>query len=490
MIIKKDPTTIQSYLEDSSNLKGGHADKVLIPDNIGELSAALKTANDSRTPVTISGSGTNTTGSRVPMGGVVISLERFNKIYEISKSLKKARLESGVMVEDFKTACEKEGLFYTAHPTERTAMMGGTVATNASGARSFKYGPTRRYVKRIKMALADGEIFDLKRGEIFLTKKNHIFSLPGGRKISIPIPGYVMPKVKNSAGYFARDGMDLLDLFIGQEGTLSVIVELDMELIAKPRKIFSAILFFRDEKISWNFAGEARAGTNLIDALSIEYFDANSLGLLRRKSGAIPAWAKAAIFIEQGIDEAGGYEDNVIAAWTGLMDKHGLSVDATWVAMGATESDNFIKLRHSMPEAVNDIVRKRGYQKLSLDIAVPEDKFMEMINFYYTNLRGSGLDYLIFGHIGECHLHMNILPNSDGELIKGKELCFKCVKKGTSLGGTVSAEHGIGKIKHKYLECMYGKDGIMDMARIKKALDPNCILGLDNIFPKEILKEV
>ena len=165
MLIKKDQNSIKSYFEDSSNLKGGYADSVVIPENIDELSEFVRKANRDKLPVTITGGGTSTTGSRIPFGGVVISLEKFNKIIDVSKDNMCATAQSGVLVEDFKSACEAKGLFYASHPTEKTAFLGGTISTNASGARSFKYGPTRKQVKRLVMVLATGQIFEIKRGE-------------------------------------------------------------------------------------------------------------------------------------------------------------------------------------------------------------------------------------------------------------------------------------------------------------------------------------
>jgi len=170
-----------------------------------------------------------------------------------------------------------------------------------------------------------------------------------------------------------------------------------------------------------------------------------------------------------------------------MISKHNASLDNTWVAMTEREADKFNQFRYSIPESVNEIVRSNGFRKLSADIAVPESGFSAMMNFYTDTLKAGSVEHVIFGHIGECHLHVNLLPRNEKELKISEEICLAFVKKGVLLGGTVSAEHGIGKTRHKYLEEMYGRRGILEMARIKKAIDPNCILGLDNIFPKEIL---
>jgi D-lactate dehydrogenase (cytochrome) len=492
MLIRTDPDSIRSYLEDSSNLKGGHADKVVVPSGIAELSSVLREANAARTPVTVSGGGTGTTGSRIPFGGIVISLEKFNRIVSVSPENMSATVEAGVLVEDLKKACESKGLFYTCHPTEGTATVGGTVATNASGARSFRYGPTRRYVRRIKMALADGEIVEVRRGETSVRLSDKSIRLPGGRVIAGRIPSYRMPDVKCAAGYFAKDGMDLVDLFIGQEGTLSVIVEAEVGVVKKPERIFSAFAFFRTEEDAWAFAGEARGlskrskgDVGAIDALSIEYFGSGALDLLRLKSANVPETARGAIFFEQ--EAVSGGIDRTAEAWLSLIARHNGSPDETWAAMNEKEADGLSALRYSIPESVNDIVRRNGYQKLSTDIAVPEARFIEMMKHYRDSIAAGGIHHVVFGHIGECHVHANLLPRSPEEAGRAGEMVLGFVRKGVALGGTVSAEHGIGKIKTKYLEEMYGRAGIEEMARLKKAFDPTCILGLDNLFPKELL---
>ncbi len=489
MIIKTDKDTIHAYLEDVSNLRGGNAERVLIPESEEELSRLLKKADSERTPVTISGGGTGTAGSRIPFGGIVVSMERLNKIHNISGESMSAVVEAGVLVDDLKNACERKGLFYTSHPTEKTAFVGGTVSTNASGSRSFKYGPARDSVKSLRMLMANGCAIEIRRGEHFLTKEDPSIRLPGGEAITFPFPSYRSPDIKNSAGYFIKDGMDAIDLFIGQEGTLSVITKVEVALAKMPSKILSCFVFFAKEEDAWGFAETARdiskKGGQGLEALSIEYFDDNALRFVRAKNGNVPAGSRAAIFFEQEISESN--EDLLLSKWLELISRHNASLDDTWVAMNDEKADEFTKLRHLVPESINELVRRSGYQKLHTDIAVPPPRFREIMDFYMETFKANNLAHTIFGHIGECHVHTNTLPGTELELLRAKETVLSLVKKGVALGGTISAEHGVGKTKREYLEIMYGKNGILEMARIKKALDPNCILGLDNIFPRELL---
>ncbi|MBP7056851.1 MAG: FAD-binding oxidoreductase [Candidatus Omnitrophica bacterium] len=494
MIIKRDPDIIKGYLEDTSNLKGGFADAVMLPENIMELSDLVRESNNKKTPMTVSGGGTATTGSRVPFGGIIISLEKLDSIREVSVEKMSCLAQSAVLVDEIRTECDKKGLFYPSHPTERSATVGGTVSTNASGARSFKYGPTRKFVKALTMVMPTGEVFSLRRGERFLPKGDAVIELPGGKRVVIPIPDYAMPATKNAAGYYAKDGMDLIDLFIGQEGTLSIITDVELGLVRKPEKIFSSFVFFTDERDAWDFAAEARdisrasnSGPKIpgISALSIEYFDANALRLLSLKNPNVPASANAAIFFEQEVTSK--TEAFIVDMWLKLITKHGASLEDTWVAMTEEDVEVFNSFRHSIPEAVNEIVRRNGFQKLSTDIAVPDDKVREILGYYSKTLKECDMDHVVFGHIGENHVHTNILPRSEKENEKARKIVIDFVTKGVALGGTVSAEHGIGKIKKRYLEIMYGTEGVRSMARIKKAMDPNCLLGLDNVISKDVL---
>ena len=161
MITKTDD--FESYLTDASNMQGGHASKLFIPESVEEIQAILKEANAQSIPVTVSGARTGTVGGAVPFGGYIISTERLNKIKSIDREARTAVVEPGVILRDFQKAVEAEGLFYPPDPTEWSCQIGGTVATNASGSRSFKYGATRHYVNQLKVVLADGDILRLSR---------------------------------------------------------------------------------------------------------------------------------------------------------------------------------------------------------------------------------------------------------------------------------------------------------------------------------------
>src|SRR5215217_2626326 len=168
MQTKSNPDEIQSFVSDASFIRNGHADRVVLPENIEEISAILAEANRARLPVTVSGAGTGTVGGRVAFGGIVLATDKLNRIKSIVHEEPGgfAVVEAGVVLADLQRAVDREGLLYPPDPTERGCFIGGNVATNASGARTFKYGPTRNYVSRLKVVLASGEVLDQRRGEV------------------------------------------------------------------------------------------------------------------------------------------------------------------------------------------------------------------------------------------------------------------------------------------------------------------------------------
>ena len=469
MHVKSNPDEIQSFLSDASFIRGGHADRVVLPENVDEVAEVLAAANRDRTPVTVSGAGTGTVGGRVAFGGIVLATDRLNHIKSIEVNEGgggRGVAEAGVILSDFQRAVDQKGLLYPPDPTERGAFLGGTVATNASGARTFKYGPTRNYIERLKLVLASGEILDLRRGD----------------KIrEIRVPAYARPATrKNATGYFVAPNMDAIDLFIGSEGTLGVICEIEMRLVPKPQGLLSGVVFFPTEADVLAFVSDARA----LDARAIEFFDDQSLNFLREKYHDVPSGAAGAIFFEQETTES--TEEPVLNEWLALLDKHHAFADS-WFATNEQDQARLREFRHQLPVLMNEWFARYRQRKVSTDMAVPDEAFPGLFRLYQETLRASGLRYTIFGHIGDNHVHVNILPRDEAGGAHARELYIKFLKYAASVGGTLSAEHGVGKLKRDYLRFFYTDDQLREMAAIKRHFDPNGILGRGNIFAEDLL---
>lgn len=480
MLLKTDPSIIASYFEDHSGLRGGTADLVCFPERDDDVAAFLRESSEKKRPVTIAGAGTGVTGGRVPFGGAVLSLELMNRIIDVRSNADgtgTAVVDPGVAIQALKAAADEQGLMYAPDPTEPTAWIGGNVATNASGSRGYKYGPTRRYVQALRVVLSTGKILNIRRGQF--TADNYVIHHPA---FTLQAPRYRLPNIKNAAGYYAAPDMDLIDLFIGQEGTIGVITRIEVGLLPARRDILAGIAFFHEERSSWGFVQAAR---HAVDALSFEYFDRFSLDLLRGDYPNIPAAARAAIYFEQEVSPE--TTDAAVEQWHRLLTAAGARMDEVWFSAHPGEQKLFREFRHALPEKVNEIVKRTGLPKVGTDIAVPAACFEPMMNAYRTAFESSGMQHLIFGHIGECHLHANILPSTEEQYVRSRVLYQRLAAAAVELGGTVSAEHGVGKLKHPFLEAMIGRDGMREIARVKAALDPACILGRNNIIPDSLL---
>ena len=487
MIIKTSPDEIEAYITDASNFRG-NCDAVYIPESCEDIQEILRTANQNKTPVTISGNGTGLTGARVPLGGILISTEKLNKIIKINNKEKYVIVEPGVILDNLQKEVEKQGLLYPPDPTEWNCFIGGTIATNASGEKTFKYGPTRDYVEELQIVLATGEIIELKRGREKAKGSELVLQTNRGEKIVINIPDMHLPQVKNASGYYLKKDMDAIDLFIGSEGTLGVITKIKLRLVGYPENILSSIIFFDSEDNALSLIEEARAisfetrreRTCAIDALALEFVDRNSLDFLREDFTQIPENAAAAVWFEQ--ETTKDNDENLFNEWAKLIAKHKGNTETAWFAFSAKDKKNLEEFRHSVSAKANEFIARKNVRKLGTDVAVPDEYFRKFYKECKNLTNNSGLKFIAYGHFGNSHLHLNMLPINEEEYQKGKEIYKQICEKAIQLKGTISAEHGVGKLKTEYLIMMYGSENIKKMAEIKRTLDPNWILGRGTLF--------
>jgi D-lactate dehydrogenase (cytochrome) len=445
------------FLHDESR-RAGHAEKIAFPKSTAEVCEVLKLHDR----ITIQGGRTGITGGCVPDGGLILNLSRMNAIGEIEGD--RMRVRPGALLADIREGIKNSGLFFPSDPTETTASIGGMVATNASGARSFRYGSVRNWIQALEVVLANGETVRVERG--VHRADGLVFKLGS---IEGTLPTLRMPKVKNAAGYFVRSGMDLIDLFIGAEGTLGVVTEITIQLLPEPERITGLIAFFPAEAEALGFVRFLRG----IPPTAIEFFDGQSLDLLRRTPSDLPELKPefhTAIYFE--------YEGEIPEA---AVEKAEEAIDC-WVAEGDREIETLKQFRHAVPEVVNQLIAERKMTKLGTDMSVPDDQLENVMRMYHAGLDEAGLEYAIFGHIGNNHVHVNILLRSRAEYEKGKALYLDWTRQVVAMGGSVSAEHGIGKIKTEFLKLMYGDEGIREMQRLKQLFDPQGLLNPGNLF--------
>ncbi len=499
------------YLKDESNVYGGKVDTLFFPLTINHICSILKEATQMKKPVTVSGGRTGICAGAVPtFGCFVVSLEKMTKIINLECVFGEYRLkvESGIRLSELSAALRtkefgitnsatealrnsKKQYFYPPDPTETTATLGGTVATNASGARTLYYGPTRKYIVGLEVILPSGELLKVERGDIY--EEDGVFTVQreSGRPLIIPAPSYEIPKTKHSAGLYSKKSMDLIDLFIGSEGILGIIATVTVRLVEEPPAIFGGVAFFKDEGAALDFVDGARS--DAFRPLALEYFDRDALLLLdqtRMEQGPtseIPTIFEfgAAIYFEStccNIERGTAPLKEMLLQWEKLIESVGGSSSVAWGALNKRDLLRLKVLRHAVPETINKIVaqnklKNERIHKVGTDMAVPDKHLKEIFGYYRSMLKGEKLQSVIFGHVGNNHLHVNMLPRTDDELFRAKSLYQSFAKKAVHLGGSVSAEHGIGKLKKDYLLLQYPKEYIAEMQVIKKTLDSRGILN-------------
>ena len=491
MLIKNDPDVVYTYLSDASNMPGGSADEIYIPETEDELREAMMSCAKEGKRITIAGSGTGLAGARVPFGGAVVSTERLNRIVSIDAASKRAVVEAGVRLSDFQTAVEREGCLYPPDPTERAAAMGGTVACNSSGARTFKYGATRAFVEGLRVFLADGEELRLERGKNRAVGGKLSIYAVSGKEYTVQLPTISMPNIKHAAGYFITPDMDAIDLFIGSEGTLGAIAEITVRLLPMPERIIAGVVFFDTTDGVMTFVEEARARSLQarmntpsddidIESRALEYFDKNALDFVRDEYPRIPDDAVAAVWFEQEVTDA--TEETLLERWYDLISRTTAQMDDCWFAITEKDQEELRAFRHAVPAKTYERIRELKQRKIGTDMAVPDGRFRELYDFYTDEFAKERLQYIIFGHIGNSHVHANIFTNSPEEFDHAKSVYHRCVLKALELGGTISAEHGVGKIKTGYLRDMYGEAAMKQFRDLKRVFDPQNLLGVGTMF--------
>ena len=202
----------------------------------------------------------------------------------------------------------------------------------------------------------------------------------------------------------------------------------------------------------------------------------------------MPANAAGAIFFEQETTPA--TEDGLMNEWLSLLERHRALTDQSWFATNEQDQMKLREFRHALPVLMNEWFAHYRQRKVSTDMSVPDEAFAGMLSFYQDQLRSSDLRHTIFGHIGDNHVHVNILPRDDDEGAKAWEIYRKFIRRAIEVGGTISAEHGIGKLKSEYLVQLYGENHLREMAALKRVFDPAGILGRGNMFAEKYLSVV
>lgn len=453
-VVATDPEVRRAYAADVSGL-------VMLPDGVSrptgadEVSALLAQCSASKTPVTPAGGQTSTTGASICDTGVILSTRAMQKIIEIDPVRRVARVEPGVLVADLKRACAAQGLLLAPDPTsEEECTVGGAVACNASGARSLRYGATRPHVRALRVALADGSLVDLRRTAL----------------------------EKNTVGYALAH--DPVDWFIGSEGTLGVVVEAEVGLLELPEQVVGLAIPFASEADALGFVIAART-SRAVHPRCLEFFDVLALAIAREAEGS-STWATGAgafVYAEE-VPPPGGAP--ALDAWLALAEAHGGLVDEVQVYEGEAALREARRVRHAIPAHMNErgsARRPHGGRKVSTDWAVPYPRLPEAIARARALANEAGIDQaVIYGHAGNGHPHQNFIAHDADELARIERVVEATLREVIAMGGTVAAEHGIGKLKRKWLPLQMSPLQVRAMRSVKRELDPGGILAPGNVI--------
>jgi FAD/FMN-containing dehydrogenase len=441
-MISTDEAVRRAYSADVSGLVM-HPDAVARPKSADEVREVLRRAAAERTPVTPAGSQTSTTGASITDRGVLLSMRAMERIIDIDVANRRAVVEPGVLLGDLNRAAAAHGLHFAPDPTSLDDVsVGGAIACNASGARTLLYGATRRHVHALQVLLANGENVDVRRSGL----------------------------EKNTAGYHLA--LEPVDWFVGSEGTLGVIVRAELDLIEIPQRVVGLGIPCRDEATALGLVVAIRETPDLAPRC-IEYFDEVSLTIAREQSGAL-------VYVEDASDEPD------LDRWLAVAEAQGAIHADIEVFEGETALRDARRFRHAVPATMNErgaARRAQGGRKVSTDWAVPYRRLHDAIAEARRLVEVAGLPQpAIYGHAGNGHPHENFVANDADELERIERVVEATLRHVVASGGTVAAEHGIGKIKRRWLPLQASPVQLGVMRALKHELDPDGLLAPGNIL--------
>lgn len=500
---------VEGYLRDAARVPGGHAQAVAFPRTEADV-AALLCEQAHVLPV---GAQSSLTGGATPTGGVVLSTALMTAVTMFDDHVV---AEPGVTLAELETVLAGAGRWYPPVPTFLGATVGGAIATNAAGAATFKYGTTRHWVDALTVVLATGDVLDVKRRAVLAHPGGYFEIALRDRCVRVDVPAYRWPLVpKVSCGYWAAPAMDLIDLFIGAEGTLGVVTSATLRVMTPRPATALAWVTCPTRAVGLRLVDRLRAASqdtwrtrasSGLDVAAIEHMDRRCLGLLREDGVdraldiSLPDDSEMALLIAMELDpglraDAAFDEiaraldpssaDTALARFCRMLAAEALLDRAEIALPGDRRQAAFVACREAVPAAVNQRIARGQHgidsaiEKLAADVIVPFERLPALFDAFDAEFRTRGLDGAVWGHISDGNLHANVVPRSTADLHAGKAAVLEFGRSAIALGGAPCAEHGVGRnpIKQQLMRELVGQEGIDAMRRIKRALDPRGVLA-------------
>ncbi len=451
--LDRDPAVRESYARDASGLRYV-PEAVARPTTPDEVVDVVRRAAAERTPVTAAGAQTSTTGASIAERGILLSTRAMSRMLDLDERSRTVRVEPGMLLGDLQRALAPHGLFFAPDPTsDEECTVGGAVACNASGPRTLRYGPTRGHVRALTVVLADGSTVEVRRPTV----------------------------EKNTAGLFPVQ--DPVDWFVGSEGTLGIVVAAELSLLEQPAREIGLAIPLPDENRALEFVVAARESAS-VHPRCLEYFDGESFAIARGADGSA-SWAPQAgamVYAEETTDGA----EPPLDAWLALAEAHGGSAADVRVYEGAAAIREARRLRHAVPATMHERVAPflaAGGRRVSTDWAVPYRLAARAVSLARRHARDAGIPPgIVYGHLGNGHPHQNFVARNPEEVQAMERVVERTLGDVLAMGGTVAAEHGIGKLKARWLRLQLSSLQMDVMRALKGTLDPDGILAPGNIL--------
>lgn len=483
-----DQDVVAGFVRDSSNLPG-QADALCRPQSERELAAIFRLCFACGIPFTVSGGRSALTGSATAESGVVVSMvNMLAPPVTVDLEQKIVRPPVGIILEDMRRAVieqSKNKLHFPVDPTSRAdACVGGAIACNASGFTPGEVGAVRSWVAALDFILPNGMKIHARRGEYISADGCFVIESDDGR-CELPVPRYLRPKIKNAGGpYSAPDGaLDFVDLIVGSEGIFGAVTACEMRLAASPAGYLDLFFSLPAEDNALALLDYLRKNMpgGLGQLTALEYFGVNCRKYMAHESLLFRGANQVGIYIQEPLTDTS--VDDAALAWFERLMAADCGIDENAVIMLDNDHNRktFMEARHSLPANALEVVQHQGTYTIMTDTVVPPEKFGAFLQFTHDAIRAEGLDYLAFGHFGDCHLHFTILPTKE-KLVRATEVYDRIIAESARLGGVYSGEHGTGKRKRRdFLRC-YGPEAVEQVRRSKAAVDPKFLLNRGNVI--------
>ena len=430
----------ERFARDESEAEGTVPDAVVMAGSADDIAVALAVAADAGCPITPRAAGTGRSGGAVPVaGGIVLATLGMSAIKSIDRREGVAVVEPGVVLDDLHHAVESEGWFYPPDPNSlKSCALGGNVAENSGGPRAVKYGVTRDYVLGLEALLVGGD-------RLFV-----------GRRTRKGVTGY-----------------DVTSLLVGSEGTLAVFSEVTVKLVPKPDTVVTLLATFADARAAAAAAQQLTA--EKLVPRCVELLDGATLDALRQGGNPIHAGAGAVLLVE--VD---GESCEVDAAAQRVADLCGAAgALEILTAKDLAQRNRLWAARRDMSHAMRRIAR----HKIAQDVVVPRQRVVDLLERVRAVSEASGLRHATYGHVADGTLHVNFFWDSDDDLPRVEQAVDALFRHVVALGGSLSAEHGIGVLRAPYLPIEQSGRLIALQRDVKQLFDPRGLLNPGKIFP-------